>query len=414
VGGTVRTKVSTILALLPLLPLVTPASADPPGRDQLLNQHFEIKAEDLPAPTAMNAPYLDNAPRKVPRGDALPIVPDGFTVTLFVENLPHPRRIEVLPDGTVLVVQQGTGQVIALRDDDGDGVAETGGIFASGFNAPFGIALDSAGDLLLADIGAVWRIPVVSGGDIAQVTPTGAFGDPSGHITRSLALDPTGGIFVGVGSMSNMSDGEPEMKATIQLFAADGAKRGAFATGIRNATGLRVHPQTSELYAVVMERDTMGEDLVPDFFTRVSSGDDFGWPHQFNGGVVQPGFTDGSSKRAASQIPDVLFEAHSAPMDLIFLPDTWPEEYRGDAMVALKGSSNRAMPTGYKLVRIPFGDDGRPTGGYDNFMTGFWLRGTSPAEVWGRPAALGLMPDGGLLVADDFAGSVWKVMPPAP
>jgi glucose/arabinose dehydrogenase len=109
-----------------------------------------------------------------------------------------------------------------------------------------------------------------------------------------------------------------------------------------------------------------------------------------------------------------MFEAHSAPMDLIFLPDSWPEEYRGDAIVALKGSSNRTVPTGYKLVRIPFGDDNRPNGGYDNFATGFWVSGDGPAEVWGRPAALGLLPDGGLLVADDFAGTMWKIMPPKP
>lgn len=401
--------------LLVLLLLVTPALADPPGHDQRPGQHFEIVAADLPPPPGPGQRYLDNAPRKVPRGDAVPLVPPGFTVTLFVDNLPHPRRIAVLPDGMVLIVQQGTGQVIGLRDDDGDGVAEAGTLFAQGFNQPFGIALEASGDLLLADADAVWRIPLATGGEIGRVVAPGAFGAPMGHITRALAIDPaTGALLVAVGSMSNLNAGEPPVKATIQRFAADGTGQETFALGLRNATGLAVQPSTGDLYAVVMERDTMGDDLVPDFFTRVEPGDDFGWPYQYAGGIVQPGFTDASQKRAASKMPDVMFEAHAAPMDLVFLPDTWPEDWRGDAIVALKGSSNRAEPVGYKLVSIPFGADGRPEGGYDNFMTGFWLAGSSPAEVWGRPAALAILPDGGLLVADDFAGSVWKVMPPAP
>lgn len=157
----------------------------------------------------------------------------------------------------------------------------------------------------------------------------------------------------------------------------------------------------------------MGDALVPDYFATVSEGDDFGWPYQYAGGFVQPEFSRGDHKRAASKLPEVMFEAHSAPMEVIFLPDTWPKAYRGDAIVALKGSSNREQPTGYKLVRIDF-ENGAPVGGYDNFATGFWISGDSPAGAWGRPAALALMPDGGLLVGDDFGGTLWKIMPPAP
>jgi glucose/arabinose dehydrogenase len=379
---------------------VTPALAQaPPGLDQLPGQHFEILAQDLPLPLGQ-LPYVANAPERIERGDRLPIVPEGFTVSLFVENLPNPRRIEVLPDGSVLVVQQQTGQVILLRDTNDDGKADQGGVFASGFNNPFGIVLvpagPDAGDLLLSDVMGVYRIPISSGGEIAQLTLADAFGRPAGHITRALAVDPVdGGLYVAVGSMQNLAE-EPEVKATVQHFSADGSSQRTFATGLRNATGLRLQPSTGDLYAVVMERDAMGDDLVPDFLTRVADGDDFGWPYQYAGGFAQPEFrqVEGAAvKRVAADLPDVLFEAHSAPMDLIFLPETWPE-------------------TGYKLVRVPFGDDHRPTGGYDNFATGFWVTGESPAKVWGRPAALGLMPDGALLVADDFAGTVWKITPP--
>lgn len=388
-----------------------------PGLDQLPGQRFEILAETLPPVSVEPVPYVLNAPRRIERGDAVPIVPPGFTVTLFAAPLPHPRRIEVLPGGDVLVVQQGTGQVVLLRDEDGDGIADGGSLLASGFDNPFGIVLIPAGpwagDLLLADVGTVWRIPIAREGTVTRVTPVDAFGTPEGHITRALAVDPqTGTLYVAVGSTQNIAV-EPEVKATIQRFDANGDNGSVFARGLRNATGLRIEPVTNDLYAVVMERDGMGDGLVPDYLTRVSEGDDFGWPYTYAGGLAQPGYADRAPAGAAPVAPDVMFEAHSAPMDLVFLPDTWPEEFRGDAIVALKGSSNRVQPTGYKLVRVPF-ENGRPVGGYDNFATGFWIEGDEPAQVWGRPAALGILPDGGLLVADDFAGTIWKIMPPAP
>lgn len=396
--------------------IASPAFAQTIGKDQQPGQHFDIRAENLPLATqGPPAPYVDNAPVRVPRGDHMPIVPNGFTVTLFAEGLPHPRRIEVMPDGTVIVVQQGTGMVLLARDSDGDGKADRGGVVLEKLQEPFGIALKPDGDFLISDPLSIWNVPVATGGDaLTRVTAPDAFGPPQGHITRPFVLDTDGGIYVAVGSMANLAE-EDAPKATIQHFAADGSGQATFARGLRNATGLRFEPHTGDLYAVVMERDTMGDDLVPDFFTRVEEGDDFGWPYQYAGGFAQPGFnTNPSVKRAAAKLPDVLFEAHSAPMDLIFLPDSWPEDYRGDAVVALKGSSNREVPTGYKLVTIPFGPDHRPTGGYDNFLTGLWIAGDGPAQVWARPAALALMPDGSLLVADDFAGHILKITPPKP
>jgi glucose/arabinose dehydrogenase len=213
--------------------------------------------------------------------------------------------------------------------------------------------------------------------------------------------------------MSNLGEGEPEMKATIQKFDETGKNQETFATGLRNVTGMAFNPATGDLYAVNMERDSMGDELVPDFFTRVEQGDNFGWPYQYIGGNAQPEFSGKGLKLAAAKVPDVLFEAHSAPLDVVFVPDSWPEKYRGSAIVALHGSSNAASPRGYKLVLVNF-KDGRPTGTYENFMTGFWVSGTSPAEVWGRPCSLALDRDGSILVGDDLGGSIWRVSPPAP
>jgi glucose/arabinose dehydrogenase len=282
---------------------------------------------------------------------------------------------------------------------------------------PFGIATiptgDLKGDLLLVDQDAVYRLPLKSVGfHIGQVTPDGHFGDIAGHIAHEVAIDPkTLEVYVGVGSASNLAEEAP-VKATIQRFNLDGTGGTTFAIGLRNVTGMDFEPTTGALYAVVMERDGMGNELVPDFLTRVDEGDNFGWPYQYLGGFVQPEFKDKGLKLAAAKLPDVLFEAHSAPLDLAFIPDSWPEEYRGDALVALHGSYGASEPTGYKVVRVHF-EDGKPTGTYENFMTGFWVSGEAPAEVWGRPAALVFGLDGGLYVSDDLGNTIWKVMPPA-
>jgi glucose/arabinose dehydrogenase len=282
---------------------------------------------------------------------------------------------------------------------------------------PFGIATiptgDLKGDLLLVDQDAVYRLPLQTRGfDFFQVTPNGAFGDPRGHLAHSLAVDPKSGeLYVGSGSMANLEDGEPPMKATILKFSPYGQTQTIYAVGLRNVTGMAFQPQTNDLYAVNMERDGMGDELVPDFLTRVDEGDNFGWPYQYVGGNVQPEYQNKGLKLAAAKVPDVLFEAHSAPLDLAFVPDSWPAQYRGDAVVALHGSWNAGTPRGYKVVLVHF-KDGKPDGSYENLVTGFWVSGTSPAEVWGRPSALAFDHDGSLLVADDLGNTMWRITPP--
>jgi glucose/arabinose dehydrogenase len=387
----------------------------PPGDDQLPGQQFHITAESLPLATSVKG-GAGAPPRQIDRGDHEPVLPPGFRQTLFISDFGAARRLVVHPgDGLLYLAQQSQGRVMKLRDIQGDGTAETGAVVLEQALNPFGLAFipegEFLGDLLVADQDAVYRLPLESVGfHIGQVTPDLHFGEPAGHITREIVLDPkTLQVYVAVGSVHNLAEEEP-VKATIQRFNLDGTGGTTFAIGLRNVTGMDFEPTTGALYAVVMERDGMGDDLVPDFLTRVDEGDNFGWPYQYLGGFVQPEFKDKAPKLAAAKMPDVLFEAHSAPLDVAFIPDTWPEEYRGDALVTLHGSSGADNPTGYKVVRVHF-EDGKPTGTYDNFMTGFWVSGTSPAEVWGRPAALAFGLDGGLYVSDDLGNTIWKVMP---
>jgi glucose/arabinose dehydrogenase len=401
--------------------------------DQVMGKRFRVDAAKLPPPKA--TPAVTNAPLTLPHEGQAPKVPAGFTATLFASKLEHARRLLVLPNGDIIVAEQKPGHLTLLRDADGDGKAEWVQRHAEGFTQPYGLAWRD-GHILVADQVGIWKVPHKLG-DVraghgeqkpaAQVPPAerkpsleaygqelvtqkGVFGLAKGHANRPLAVDPkTGALFVGVGSSGNIGE-EPEVKATIQRFEPDGSGQTTFISGARNTCGLAFHPDTGALWAVVQERDGLGDQLVPDYLVRAEKGAFYGWPYAYIGQNPQPGFAKKDPARVnASKRPDLLFEAHSSAMDIVFYAATqFPAEYRGDAFVVLKGSWNRAQPTGYKVVRVPF-KDGRPEGSYENFVTGFWVSGRDRAEVWGRPAAIALAKDGALLIADDTGGTIWRI-----
>lgn len=400
--------------------------------EQEIGRRFLVKPEDLPQPKA--TPVASSRSFVLPYTGQVPRVPQGFKITLFARGLEHPRRILVLPNGDIIVAEQRPGYLTLLRDGE-DGSAAWIERHAEGFNAPYGLAWRE-GNILVADQDGIWSVPHRLGGlrpgpasvqrleDIPpenrrpspslvgekMITQKGVFGIVQGHQNRPLAIDPkTGALFVGVGSSGNIGV-EPEVKASIQRFDPSGSSQATYASGMRNATALAFQAGTGDLYAVVQERDGLGDGLVPDFMTRVQQGGFYGWPYAYTGQHPQPGFAQlAPEKVKATLTPDVLFEAHSSLLDLVFYEsDQFPPDFKGDAFVALRGSWNRSEPTGYKIVRVHF-KDGRPDGSYENFMAGFWASGMDRAEVWGRPAALAVMKDGSLLVADDTAGTIWRV-----
>ncbi len=402
--------------------------------DQKLGERISIKPEDLPPPKT--GPIVSARSLIVPYQGQTPRVPEGFTATLFASGLAHPRRLLVLPNGDVIVAEQKVGYLTLLRDENGDGKADWSERHAEGFNGPYGLAWRDD-HILVADQDGIWKVPHRLGAlrpgrgsierkavDVAaderkpspsiageeMITQKGVFGIVQGHANRHLAIDPkNGALFVGVGSSGNIGV-EPDPKATIQRFEPDGSGQSTYASGMRNPTALAFHPDTGELFAVVQERDGLGDRLPPDYLTHVERDAFYGWPYAYIGPHPQPGFAQlRPDKVKASVTPDLLFQAHSSTLDVLFYSGgQFPPEYRGSAFVALRGSWNRSEPTGYKVVRVPFGN-GRPVGYYENFVTGFWVAGRSPAEVWGRPAALAVAKDGALLIADDTAGTIWRV-----
>ena len=387
-----------LAALLAFAPPVL--GADEPG------QHFEISAAQLPAPRA--TPAVENSSVTVPRpADTMPKAPPGFSVSIFATGLEKPRFLVVAPDGDVFVAESDSGRIAVLRKQNGH---LHKAIFARGFAQPHGLAFRQ-GALYVADTTAVWKLRYSNGalkaGAKTRVT-TSSFGPSGGHFTRDIAFEPDGRLYLAIGSRSNMAE-DPAPRATVQNVGADGTLS-TFATGLRNPVGIAAYPGTNDLWVTVNERDGLGDDLPPDYLARVSQGDFFGWPYAYIGPHPDPDF--GARQPALvpkTKTPDLLFQAHSAPLGLVFYEGSqFPAEYKGDAFVALHGSWNRAKPTGYKVVRIKF-KNGRPAGGYDNFLTGFWDGGTSPARVWGRPVGLAVAKDGSLLISDDAGGTIWRV-----
>jgi glucose/arabinose dehydrogenase len=398
-----------------------------------IGRRFHFDPADLPPPKV--GPIVTDRSLIVPYTGQTLQVPPGFVVAPFVTGLTNPRRLLVLPNGDVLVAEQSAGYVTLLRDD-GEGHVEWIDRHVEDLNKPYGLAWQ--GDhLLVTDQDGIWKVPHVVGAlrpgravpaqqadevppeqrkgvagayGAELITKKGVFGIVQGHQNRHLVIDPkTGALFVGVGSSGNLGV-EPEPKATIQRFDADGSNQTTYASGTRNPTALAFHPDTGDLWALVQERDGLGDNLPSDYLIRVQQNGFYGWPYAYIGKHPQPGFANmAPDKVAASITPDLLFQAHSSVLDLAFYTgDQFPADYKGSLFVALKGSWNRSVPTGYKVVFVPF-KDGRPVGYYENFATGFWASGESRAEVWGRPAALAIAKDGSLLVADDTGGTIWRI-----
>ena len=394
-----------------------------------------IRPEDLPEPFA--TPSTGNAPGLVKRGDRVPAVPEGFEVSLFAEGLAGPRTITVAPNGDVFVAESAGDQVRVFRAAEGAQTPPATRVFAADLDYPFGIAFYPPGPepewVYVASEGSVVRYPYTNGDMEAKGAPETIVANvpTGGHATRGLVFSADGAMmFLAVGSASNVGRGmgarTPEQvaemeaqlgrgaawdaeegRAAVLVFDPDGRNGRLYATGIRNCSGLALQPATGEVWCAVNERDGLGDNLVPDYVTRVRDGAFYGWPWYYIGDHADPRH-DGARADLAGKVtvPDVLIQPHSAPLGLAFYDsDVFPAEYMGDGFATLHGSWNRSLRTGYKVVRILM-KDGVPTGEYEDFMTGFVV---SDRAVWGRPVGVAVAKDGALLVGEDGNGTIWRV-----
>jgi glucose/arabinose dehydrogenase len=398
--------------------------ADKPGLVRL------IRPSDLPKPgaTASSA----NGSHVVPRpASAMPQVPPGFKVELLAEGLSGPREMRTAPDGDIFVAETRSGRIRVLRLSEDGSKPVKNEIYAAGLHQPFGIAFfpsDHPQWVYVANTDSVVRFRYRDGDLKAADKPETVVAElpRGGHSTRDIVfIQDSKRMLVSVGSGSNdaegskgnpsdssqlalgASSGYEARRADVLSFNPDGSDAKIFATGIRNCVGLAVHPSTGDAYCSTNERDGLGDDLVPDYVTRVREGAFYGWPWFYIGNHEDPHHAgERPDLKDKVTVPDVLIQAHSASLGLTFYDGSaFPAEYRGDGFAAEHGSWNRAKRTGYKVIRIRM-KDGVPTGEYQDFMTGF-VAGDS--DVWGRPVGVTVTRDGALLVSEDGNGTIWRI-----
>lgn len=404
-----------------------------------------IRPGDLPAPkseTESEEADVRNAPKIVPRPAGATLkVPAGFSVTVYASGLNQPRVIRRAPNGDIFVAESGgqskVGRIRVFRAADGAATPAQQEIFADNLNQPYGIAFYPAGPnprfVYVGEANQVVRFPYTNG-DLKASGPAQVIvpNIPTrGHWTRDIAVSPDGSrLFVAIGSASNVAGGMPprtaedvrafeathgrgaawgeeENRAVVRVFDPDGRQVRNFATGLRNCSGVTIQPATGALWCVVNERDLLGDNVPPDYATRVQEGSFYGWPWYYIGNNEDPRLRGiRPDLREAARLPDVLIQAHSASLGIVFYDGTqFPAEYRGSAFVALHGSWNRGVRTGYKMVRLLMNGN-NPTGVYEDFLTGFVVDNDS---VWGRPVGIAVARDGSLLVTEDGNNTIWRI-----
>lgn len=387
-------------------------------------KHFEprpikIEIDQLPAPnetvSAQKHPQVVS-----PSANATLNLPRGFKVSVFAE-VPKARWLAFTPEGELLCAASQDEKIYLLADGNKDGKADKKEVFldkANGANRPFGMAF-AEGYFYLGNMDQVLRYTYERTGDswelgekeLVTQLPEGGYNQ---HWTRNVVLSPDGKwLYVSVGSKTN-NDVETDPRATVFRMRLDGSERETFASGLRNPIGLDFHPETGALYTNVNERDGLGDGLVPDYFTEVVEGEFYGWPYTYlTADNLDPKHAkDGESLNPElakrTRTPDVLYEAHSAALGLAFARGNLPAHYRNGAFSALRGSWNRSKGTGYKIVFVPFGEDNKPLGHYEDFVTGF-LTDPSGPTTWGRPVGVVVSPAGEIYFTEEANGRIYRV-----
>ena len=378
-----------------------------------------IDPNGLPKPFQTES--VRNPPKVIPQPDGAKLeLPQGFELSVFSEgDYRNPRWIIEGPNGDLFLTDSAeqVNSIFLLRDANKDGKIDNATerfTFATGLKRPFGMAIRKVGAQTYFYVGntdSVVRFKYQVGQTKLEEQPEKLIDlPPGGHWTRDVLFSRDGKkMYVSVGSLSNVNEGEPPIRAAINEYSPDGTGHRIFAEGIRNPVGLAWNPANGELWTAVNERDLLGDDLVPEYATSVKPGGFYGWPDSFIGKTLDPRVKNPRMNLVERVIvPDVLIEPHSAALGIEFYTGKmFPKEYVGDAFVALHGSWNRSKRSGYKVIRIPF-EKGKPEGGYENFLTG-WVPDESGQDVWGRPVGVRMIRDGSLLVVDDGGRKVWRV-----
>jgi glucose/arabinose dehydrogenase len=333
-----------------------------------------------------------------------PQVPPGFKVSVFAKGFTAPRWLAVALNGDVFVADSEAGSVVVLRDPQGKGSAESRDVFADRLNLPFGIAFHDD-FVYVANTNEVLRFhydPKTSKrlGDGEHILDLPGMGYHQ-HWTRSMAFSPDGkNLFVSIGSSTNVSIEGDSRRAAILVTDPDGKNMRVYASRLRNAVGIAFNHESGDLWATVNERDDLGDEIPPDYFTHIIDGGFYGWPFAYSGGHVDDRVSPRPDLVAKTLSPHVLLDAHAAPLQFGFYEQhQFPANYWHGAFIAEHGSWNRRVRAGYQVVFVPF-HNGLPSGKSVDFFSGF-VPNPKSKEVYGRLAGVATAADGSLLISDD-------------
>ncbi len=365
---------------------------------------------DLPKPYATKSAGNGPSDTKPPAG-FLPTVTAGFQVNIFAKDLKHPRFLATAPNGDIFVAETGNSQVLILRDPQHTGGAQQSELFADKLKQPFGIAFHED-YVYVGNTNEVvrFRYDKQTSKRLGEAEHILDLPGGGGHSTRTVAFSPDGKkLYVSVGSSTNIDLEKDNRRAAVLIADPDGKNSRLYATGLRNAVGLAVEPNTSELWASVNERDELGDDLPPDYLTSIQDGAFYGWPYSYIGSNVDTRVKPQQPDLVAKAvIPDVLLGAHVAPLQFAFYTGKqFPETFRGGVFVAEHGSWNRMPRQGYQVAFVGF-KNGKAVVDPVPFLTGFNPDPTGK-NVNGRPVGVTVASDGALLVSDDGGGIIYRV-----
>lgn len=373
----------------------------------------------------------------------IPKAPKGFSVNKFADGLEHPRWIYVADNGDIFVAESNTilkgilklgakisrkiktqhigesaNRIILFRDEDKNGIPEKRYVFAENLNQPFGMLIIE-NNFYVGNTDALIKYNYKLGDTLLQqITAKKIVTLPAGennrHWTRNIITNTAKNkIYIGVGSGTNVAEKGLDneiRRACILEVNLDGSGERIFAYGLRNPVGMDWAPSTKTLWTAVNERDELGDELVPDYFTSVKEGGFYGWPFFYYGQHKDPRLAGKQSPDPIEKVivPDVSLGSHTASLGLVFYRNhSFPAKYQDGAFITQHGSWNRSVLSGYKVIYIPF-KNGKPSGPPEDFLTGF-ISDLSKSKVHGRPVGIAVLGDGSMLVSDDVSNTIWRV-----
>lgn len=337
--------------------------------------------------------------------------PPGFTVTPFATGLKNARVLAVAPDGSIYLSRRDQGDILLLKDRDGDGKADGTPVVVANRAGAHGIAIHD-GKFYLVTVKELFVADILADGRLGPLQMlTGDLPDGGQHGNRTIAWGPDDMLYLSAGSTCNTCNESSPESATILSVSPDGKSRTIFASGLRNTIGFGWQPTTGELWGFDNGIDYLGDENQPEELNKIERGKQYGWPHVYADGKIYPQSTPvgevSKEDWKAQSAPMVLgYAAHAAPMQMVFYSGgNFPADYEGDAFVTMRGSWNRKAPSGYEIVRVRFRNG--QAASIEPFVSGFLSDGGT--THFARPMGLAMAKDGALLMADDGNGVIYRI-----